>query len=130
MRKRGFTLVEILVAAVLLGVGIAGLLGAFSALSRAELKMVNRDRAQALANTKLEELAATREYESTTSGGFEGNPDGEGFQWEAEFTATGTENLNLLRVTVTESGTDLSATAQTLLYTPPAPTEEEGLAPA
>ncbi len=121
---RGFTLMEVLAAVVIVGIGIAAVMGGFGALTQTQRRIIERETIERLAQTKVKELAATREYESSTEGDFsgEGLPD---YTWTAATQESGVENLQHLNVTVTFGSSDLTATADTLVFTPPAPTEEE-----
>jgi prepilin-type N-terminal cleavage/methylation domain-containing protein len=67
-RNWGFTLVELLVATVLLAVGLAAVAAAFSAATRAQAAALRTTTAARLAQAKLAEIEAT----GTTSGGEEG----------------------------------------------------------
>jgi prepilin-type N-terminal cleavage/methylation domain-containing protein len=67
----GFTLVELLVAAVLLATGLAAAAAAFSAATRAQAAALTRTTEARLAQAKLAELQAT----GTTSGASEGTFD-------------------------------------------------------
>lgn len=122
--SRGFTLLEVLAAVVIVSIGIAAVMGGFSALSQTQRRIIERETIERLAQSKLKELAATREYESVTEGDFsaEGLPD---YTWTAATQESGVENLQHLNVTVELDNSDLTATADTLVFTPPAPTEEE-----
>lgn len=122
MRRRAFTLIEVVVSAVLVAVGISALVSSLGSFSQAQRRMIDRERIERLADAKLKELAATRSYQSETEGDFEqeGQP---GFTWEAETEISGIENLVELRVTVSKEGTDQSVIARTLLFDPPPPAE-------
>jgi prepilin-type N-terminal cleavage/methylation domain-containing protein len=65
---RGFTLVELLVATVVLAIGLAAVAAAFSAATRAQGAALRTTTAARLAEAKLAEIQAT----GTTSGGGEG----------------------------------------------------------
>lgn len=121
---RGFTLIEVLAAVVIVGIGIAAVMGGFGALSQTQRRIIERETIERLAQSKLKEIAATREYDSVTEGDFsgEGLPD---YSWSAATQESGVENLQHLRVTVELDNSDLTASAETLVFTPPAPTEEE-----
>jgi len=67
-RDWGFTLVELLVATVLLAVGLAAVAAAFSAATRAQGAALRTTTAARLAQAKLAEIEAT----GTTSGSGEG----------------------------------------------------------
>jgi prepilin-type N-terminal cleavage/methylation domain-containing protein len=55
-RQRGFTLLEALVATMIMGVTVAGLLEALAASSRNVARLTQADRAVILARTKMDEL--------------------------------------------------------------------------
>lgn len=122
--SRGFTLIEVLAAVVIVGIGIAAVMGGFGALSQTQRRIIERETIERLAQSKLKEIAATREYDSVAEGDFsgEGLPD---YTWSAATQESGVENLQHLSVTVELDDSDLTATAETLVFTPPAPTEEE-----
>jgi len=54
--KNGFTLLEVLVATVVMGIAITGLLGALSTASRNAARLTDYDRATLLAKSKMDEL--------------------------------------------------------------------------
>lgn len=56
VRQRGFTLLEALVATMIMGVTVAGLLEALAASSRNVVRLTQADRAVILARTKMDEL--------------------------------------------------------------------------
>jgi prepilin-type N-terminal cleavage/methylation domain-containing protein len=61
MRKRqqsGFTLLEALVATVIMGVAVAGIMDALAASSRNVVRLTQADRAVVLARAKMDELLA------------------------------------------------------------------------
>jgi prepilin-type N-terminal cleavage/methylation domain-containing protein len=60
-RQRGFTLLEVLVAAVIMGIAVAGLLGGLSASTRNAARLSQYDRATLLARQKMDELLVTSE---------------------------------------------------------------------
>lgn len=54
----GFTLLEVLVATVIMGVAVAGILNALTASSRNVVRLTQADRAVILARTKMDQLLA------------------------------------------------------------------------
>jgi prepilin-type N-terminal cleavage/methylation domain-containing protein len=54
--QRGFTLLEALVATMIMGVAVAGILSALAASSRNVSRLTHADRAVILARTKMDEL--------------------------------------------------------------------------
>jgi prepilin-type N-terminal cleavage/methylation domain-containing protein len=55
-QQRGFTLLEALVATMIMGVAIAGILNALAASSRNAVRLTQADRAVVLARSKMDEL--------------------------------------------------------------------------
>lgn len=55
-QQRGFTLLEALVATMIMGIAVAGILDALSASSRNVVKLTQADRAVVLARSKMDEL--------------------------------------------------------------------------
>jgi general secretion pathway protein I len=56
VQQRGFTLLEVLVATMIMGVAVAGILDALAASSRNVTRLTQADRAVILARTKMDEL--------------------------------------------------------------------------
>jgi prepilin-type N-terminal cleavage/methylation domain-containing protein len=55
-QQRGFTLLEALVATMIMGIAVAGILNALAASSRNVARLTQADRAVLLARTKMDEL--------------------------------------------------------------------------
>jgi general secretion pathway protein I len=56
--EKGFTLLEVLVATLIMGIAITGLLSGLSAASRNAARLTDYDRATLLAKSKMDELLA------------------------------------------------------------------------
>jgi len=117
MRKRGFTMVEAIVSIALAGFGVAAVVGALGSISLAEANALEREHMQRLAGDKYDELIATGDYQTETSGNFEDRGDNE-YDWSADLVTTGVEGLDELTVTVTRSAGDRDTefTISGLLY--------------
>jgi prepilin-type N-terminal cleavage/methylation domain-containing protein len=103
-RGRGFTLIEVLVAAMVLGVAIVGALGAFSATMRA-LGVAEFDSAAArLGQAKMAEVRALDELPLGESSGDFGE-DNPGFTWSLNIEPvgeeTGLQGLYQIELTIT-----------------------------
>jgi type II secretion system protein I len=119
------TLVEVLVAATIVGLAVTSLLSALGATSQGEARLIEKEEINRIAESKLRELVTTGEWQFTLSGEFE-DPTLSEYSWELETEPTGTENLELLSLVVAKEGTDLDETLTQLVYTPPEVIEEEG----
>lgn len=56
MKTRGFTLLEMMVATLIMGIAVIGLMGEITASMRNASRVTNRDRAALLARSKMDEL--------------------------------------------------------------------------
>ncbi|NLB95910.1 MAG: prepilin-type N-terminal cleavage/methylation domain-containing protein [Armatimonadetes bacterium] len=102
--ERGFTLIEMIVATLVLAMGIAGALATFGAISRASGMAAEYDQAALLAERRLAEIAVLGVSELTEESGDFGD-EAPGWQWEQELLETEIEGVIELRVTVRwESG--------------------------
>jgi prepilin-type N-terminal cleavage/methylation domain-containing protein len=122
--KKGFTLVEVVVSVALLAIGIVVALGSLSAMTKTEVKLRKTEEMNRLAVQKIEEvLAVGNATTAETSGTFD-DYGYTGYEWSMEVAPSGTENLDTIRVTVTEASANSSAgvSVSSLLYTPPSTT--------
>jgi prepilin-type N-terminal cleavage/methylation domain-containing protein len=121
-RKKGFTLVEVIVATALLGIGITMGFSALSGMTRTEIRLRELEKMNLLAVQKLNEVIAVGGVDSQeTEGSFEeyGEPN---YKWTLESAASGTENLDTVRIIVEAAdskSTDPSASASGLVFTSP-----------
>lgn len=127
VRQRGFTLIEALAAVVLLGIGIAGAMGAVATITRTESAARETERMQSMAQAKLAELVATGEAATSTSGDFadEGEPD---VTWSLETGTSGIADLNTVSLTLETKNGSRQTRLDTLVYQPPATTATTGAA--
>lgn len=116
-RRLGFTLIEMMVTAVLVAIAIVGVLGAIRAISAADLRAREADLLQRLAVLKLNEFGpVTNPQTADNKGDFtdQGYAD---VQWSLEVVPSGTENLDELTVTATRG--ERSQTVTGLLFVAP-----------
>ena len=73
MKQRGFTLLEVLVATVIMGIAVVGVLSALSATMRNAARLTDYDRAVMLARSKMDELLLDVQFPRNTV--IEGNFD-------------------------------------------------------
>ena len=89
MKQRGFTLLEMMVATLIMGMTVIGLMSEISASMRNASRVTNRDRAALLARSKMDELLldplfpldtpVEGPFDSSLTGGVEGG-------WRARLT--------------------------------------------
>lgn len=117
----GFSLIEALVALVLAGGGIAALVSSMGGMQRSEARILQSERMQRLAQTKLEEIIATQDY-NAQGGDFQdqGITD---LSWSMTNDVTSVENLEKVTLKVTKQGDESAVqTVETLVYRPPTQT--------
>lgn len=78
MNRRGFTLLEVLVATVIMGIAVAGLIAGLSHSVRNAARLTDYDRAAMLARTKMNDLLVdkTLPFDGTVEGEFEREQSG------------------------------------------------------
>jgi general secretion pathway protein I len=60
MNRKGFTLLEVLVATTIMGIAVVGLLSSMSTSMRTAVRVTDADRAAQIARNKMEELLVDR----------------------------------------------------------------------
>lgn len=116
--RKGFSLIESLVALVITGVGIAGLVGALGNAQMSEALNLRAEKMQRLALQKLDEILATKDF-NTESGDFslEGEQD---FEWQMVDEPTSVTDLDNITVTVTKtSDQNVQRSVSSLVYKVP-----------
>lgn len=77
--RRGFTLLEMIVATLIMGIAVVGMLSGLAGATRNAARLMEHDRAVQLARAKMNELIATRDLprEQVLSGAFDPSQTGE-----------------------------------------------------
>lgn len=105
VNQRGFTLLEVLVATLIMGIAVAGILSGMAGASRNAARLTDYDRATLLAKQKMDELLIDRaaprnqdfaaEFDPALTGGvrtgwrarvmpFEATPGASGSRWDLD----------------------------------------------
>lgn len=123
--RRGFSLVEALVAVAITGIGVTAALGGIRAMTRTEGEARQSELMLRLAHEKYEEVMGTGEYASAPLTGDFRDRNLEGYYFRIETEPSGTENLDILRVTVNRSdgANEIAGKVAGLVFIPPTPTE-------
>lgn len=122
-RRRGFTLVEVIVSVALLAVGIVAVLSTIGHMTKTEAMVQEGERMRRLADEKLQELIGTGDYVTLTDGDFSERGENR-YTWTSALEPTGVESLESLTVTVVRVNRrdDLGYDASQLIYIPPVAT--------
>ena len=110
-RRCGFTLVEVLVTAALVSIGVVGTFGAVRAIDAAQVKARTADLLQTLATEKLADLQL---LQTPTANGDGGDFSDRGYSdvtWHLDDTATDVTDIDQVAVTVTQGGSSQAITA-------------------
>ena len=89
MRRRGFTLLEVMVATLIMGIAVAGLLSALSTSLRNAARLTDYDRAALLGRQKMDELLLAKPLprNAVLEGSWDnGATAGEPMGWRARLT--------------------------------------------
>ncbi len=113
-------MIEAIVSAALLTVGITSILGAYSSLIKARTVTTESEQMQRLAIDKYDELVATEALQTQSLNGDFSDRGDDKYLWSASVTATGTDNLSALTVTVTpREQSTTQAAVNGVVYIPP-----------
>ena len=96
-RNSGFSLIEAMVASVLVAVGVTSALHGYGALSRAQSQLQERDRMQRFAVSKYNEIIASGINNSATSGDFQDYNESR-YKWDLDIETTNTTGLNSIEI--------------------------------
>ena len=122
--EKGFSLIEVMVAVLILGVSLVGLVHGINTALVSGKESEIQSQAALLAAGQIEQLRADGYYlEGETSGEFDG--DLSVYSWRQNVAATEPEGLYEVTVTIenTQSGEEIYE-LKTLLFDPPLTTEE------
>lgn len=122
VKRRAFTLIEVLIAVFMLSVAITAMIGALTGLTRAERGVAEKEFINRIAKEKLDEIVATQAWVSESGGSFDDERLSD-YTWSIEEVNVGIENLTGIRLTISnvDKG-DFSVS--TIVYTAPAATGE------
>ncbi len=121
-RRLGFTLIEALAAAALLGVGITASMSALGAIAGAETRAREHEKVQRLALQKYDELVSTNQQALASQSGDFTDRNLPGYSWNLAVDPSQVSNLDTVTVTVNKqnpSSSDPVGTAEGLIYISP-----------
>lgn len=106
-------------AAALTGLGVAGVVQGLGAMNLAQAKLSEKERMFRLAQSKLDELIVSKEYQTASDGDFTDRSENR-YTWVIQVDTTSVENVSQIRLTVNRiQDRELSETVYTLVYEPP-----------
>ena len=115
--RRGFTLVEVLVATVLVAIAVTGVMGGIGALTSAQAKARDADLLQKLAAEKINDLSTLTDPTTIGSSGDFSDRNYPDVTWTADIESTNITNVD--EVTITASRGKVSQSLMTMVYVPP-----------
>ncbi len=130
--KYGFTLIEALVAVVILAIGIVGTMAGYQSLARTESRAQTSEYLQRLALEKYDELIATAPTQLVATNGDFTDRNLTGYSWAMTIDTTSVTDLMAVTVTVTpdssgsNSNTGPRGIARGLFYQTPSTTGSTG----
>jgi len=128
MTRRAFSLVEVVAASVLLGVGIVAGMGALGQMVGADTRVGELENMSRLAQTKYDELISTEQAATSTEGDFQDIGENR-YKWDLEVSPSGITNLDTVRLIVKptqDSTTAPNAEICSLIYRVPTTTAGAG----
>lgn len=117
--RRGFSLIEAVVAIALLTIGVAAAVGALGRLTRAEVLMQERILLTRLAQEKMNELLATGDLATAPIDGDFADRERSDIRWSVSLEPSGVENLERVTLTVEGGAQNLEQTMTMLWYRAP-----------
>jgi general secretion pathway protein I len=103
---RGFTLVEVMVALAIAALGLAAVAASVSQMVDAAMTMQQRSYANWIAQNKIAELRLANVVPEVSSTSGQTQYAGLEWEWRANISETGVENLYRVDVTVSQPGSD------------------------
>lgn len=119
--RKGFTLIETLVAATVVGIGVAGSISAIGSMTRTERRVRESAMVRQLAIEKYDELAATGDLQYAPLDGDFADRNLNDWRWSVETEPADVENILIVRVRVTtpDDSEDQGYQLTTVRYEPP-----------
>ncbi|MBI3721277.1 MAG: prepilin-type N-terminal cleavage/methylation domain-containing protein, partial [Fimbriimonas ginsengisoli] len=96
--RLGFTLIEVVVGVVLVGIGMTAALRGLGAMTHSDVVLRERESCQRLAVRKLDELLATGQVGTTPISGDFADWNDTAHAWNLEVIPSGVDNLYTLRL--------------------------------